>query len=127
MFNKIKDLVWKYREKGWGSCPNCKTNWRRLVDKHPKRRVSGTPIRQEGIPYMPGHGVLICFNCLDNPEKLDPDKIYNNLVESGWQQNQAKLASDAVKKLIPIKVVRKNKLKKLESWIKNETTKLLEI
>ena len=87
-------------------CPNCGTNFFFIKDKN-----------IDAIWYTENNGVSICKKCLSKPEKLDPDKIYLNLITGGWPLSDLNMIKNSVKKLIPIKETRKQKLKKISKLI----------
>lgn len=103
--NFIKNIIRKYRERNWGSCPNCGTNWVYLKYKRSEAKKTGEWIKQRSIRFKPlptqpfqfgGEGILICNDCLDNPERLDSEKIYKDLLSSDWSVNDALLAKKAI-------------------------------
>lgn len=85
-----------------GCCPNCGINWFYVK----KSNI-------EAIWYIEDSGMMICKKCFDNPKKLNFDRINYSLIQGGWPQNKVELINIKLKKLIPIKEIRKQKLQKL--------------
>lgn len=67
---------------GFGNCPNCGDTWWHN--------------ESECITYKESCGVMICKKCIVHPMQLDPEKIYNDLIQYNWALQDAKLAKQAV-------------------------------
>ena len=87
-------------------CPSCEKYF---------NIINGKSICYKDITGSNGgkRGILFCDNCLQHPEKFNPNKIYNFLIKDNWESNNAKLVSNKVETLIPIKILRRNKLSKI--------------
>jgi len=89
--------------RGFGSCPNCGDSWswkphRSIILKKENipvviktRDETGAIIIQEGTVPCTG-GIMICKECLENPAKLDPERIKHDLLLVGWTEEDAENA-----------------------------------
>lgn len=90
---------------GYGTCPNDGDSWwwkesgsiligdlKEGKDYKVQSGKSGMQIQTTGVRY----GVMICEECLDHPDRLDPAKIEKNLIESDWEPKKAAAARKAV-------------------------------
>ena len=85
-------------------CPNCSCNYR-------LNPFQALDFREEGIIT---YQVLICTECLKNPDCLDENRIGQSLLERGWPKEEIALVKQAV-------IDRKNKhriLKEANSLVK---------
>jgi len=73
MFKMGKNLLGTVR--GFGCCPNCGDCW--------SWKASGSIIYETFDQYN-ASGVMICNECLENPDKLDVDRIAAKLTTYGW-------------------------------------------
>jgi len=100
------------RNSGHGSCPNCGDNWRwkphgSIQFKTTKAlKVVTIPTlgyKELGMVNLPT-GIMICKECLSNPNGLNPARIKNDLIKSGWSFEDATLAKKAIVKYRVLKL-----------------------
>lgn len=75
---------------GFSSCPNCLDSW------YWKEAGHITYESQPGFSFA----VMICTECLANPQRIDPKWIRENLIASGWPEEKVALAVEAIKREI---------------------------
>jgi len=124
----LKNFIRKQRENGTGHCPNCGTCWVYLKDKRPEARkgvISGHPIRSRSIFFRGTTGINICNDCLDNPERLDTEKIFSDLIKSGWDSHNADLAKKAIEEQFYEYVQNNIRFNRLEDILNNEVNLFL--
>ena len=80
MFKALRNLIGKIFD--FGYCPNCNDYWNWK--------------KPGAILYRENSSVLICKECLSNPEKLDPEKVVENLKIHGWDKEKLKLIKKAI-------------------------------
>lgn len=89
--------------KGYGDCPNCHDSWMWKESGHitytnleegKDYAVKGN--RDHIVTLFASAGVMICKECLEHPERLNPDRIKKDLVKSDWKEEKADLAAKAV-------------------------------
>lgn len=87
---------------GYGSCPNCGDNWSwkqsGVLELSPAYGNAG--LESDSSPMVPQvnitAGIMICRECLNNPDKLNSGKITKALVKYKWPSQEVELAREAV-------------------------------
>lgn len=89
---------------GYGGCPNCGSSW--LYAK--PDTITYEKLKEGKDFFMTGNacdhmhviatnsGVMICKTCLQNPSKLNVDRIANDLRKCGWESEKVELVKLAI-------------------------------
>lgn len=85
----IKNLQGFYM--GYGGCPNCGDCW----SWKENGALCYMDIDSEEYCVM-GAGVMICQECLNNPDYLNAEKIKQDLMKYDWEPDKAEEAKKAV-------------------------------
>lgn len=92
---------------GYGTCPNCGDSWfwTESGDIWLGELKEGNDFSIMGdsshTSIIVNEGLMICKKCLSNPDKLDADRIGDDLLKSEWEPEKvvrAKRAINAFKK-----------------------------
>jgi len=90
------------KTKHFGGCPNCgdRWNWKKDVSIQYKsykntlnQRVSANTELQS---IEEKRGIMLCSECSRHPERIDSQRIKTVLLESGWTNEDANLAVNAI-------------------------------
>jgi hypothetical protein len=76
----------KKKKRHFLSCPNCHDNLS-------KKRSQSVPFLKERVNVFL---VQVCLDCLSNPDILDEERIFINLIGKRWPEEAAKKAARAV-------------------------------
>lgn len=95
--------------KGYSGCPNCGNNWwwteRRSIpyaseiitdEEQTIDEISGEIVSKKKATRPIVSSVLICSDCLKSHEKLDPQKIKDDLIRYQWSEQDAEAVRKAV-------------------------------
>lgn len=90
---------------GYGSCPNCGDSWQwktssslSYTDVEIVRKVISNERIATGM-INAQKGIMLCAECISNPETLDLIKIRKDLEKTeGWGKEEIDLVIDSVKK-----------------------------
>jgi len=88
---------------GYGACPNCGNNWFwaesgniwiRELEEGTDFSVTGGS--DDHTTIIVGSGLMICKECLSDPDKLDANRIGDDLLNSEWGPEEVTRAKQAV-------------------------------
>ncbi len=98
----IKNLIGKMI--GFGCCPNCSDSyfWKPTGSFIYEGKPTGLTKQEDGKMVLNigiQRGVLLCTECINEPTRLDAERIASNLEKCGWEKDDTNKVLSAVDKV----------------------------